>query len=686
MARRLRAENLIPLIVLVVSFGFLWFHAAPSVTFHDSGEFAMAAASAGIPHPPGAPTWSILASGFVRLLHWVEPARASNLFSAFCGACALALLSLIAGRWCKAAGFTFRSIAAVSAPVFLLSSSAFLEQGTTTEQYTLLLFLLLLLIIISDWIAAAPEKLIRTFAFGLVWALATGNHPSQVCLGLLAIYVVIRPKGSGLARLHWAKRAISLAIGFVVGCSVFAWLPLRSRANPLMDWGNIENLSRLVWALSRKQWPTRPISTAPSGFVLEWLKSYQPIVQLGAAGVIAALIGIIAFARCGRARLAILILAVVPYLAVMLLGHLRQQRMDIAYIHHYGVIDWHLPLYAAMALLAGAGLCRVCDYFRKQSSGRAVLIACWGVVGWSATMGLISAERESLRADPAPDIYIHSLSDPLPADSIVLLSSDNTSNMLSYDRYIRRPQSHQFIAYCLTPLSSYISNDVSRDDWSTASLVRFITQTIAKPEDQPLRVPWVSAADVQSRPVFSEYRPDWPQSAHYLLPQGFLYAVSTDRVTTGEVLENDQIYSRYLVRKSNKRSYHRLENEAFGLLWQARGGYFAELELWEQAFDSYAESLKWLPDDGSAWFCLGDTCEHLDQAAKAIIAYKAAIEHSPHLAGPRANLGVIYASAGKLKEAAQYFEEELQVDPGSVVATENLARVREQLKNGNVGE
>ena len=83
---------LVSLCVFCVSLFVFWWNAAPSVTFHDSGEFAMAAASAGIPHPPGAPTWTALASAFVRIGGFKDPARGTNLFSGLCAAFTLAML------------------------------------------------------------------------------------------------------------------------------------------------------------------------------------------------------------------------------------------------------------------------------------------------------------------------------------------------------------------------------------------------------------------------------------------------------------------------------------------------------------------------------------------------------------------------------------------------------------------
>ena len=71
---------------LVAAYAWLAAGAAPGLVFHDCGEFAMAAASGGIPHPPGAPTWCLLATAFVKLGGFADAARGANLFSALGGA------------------------------------------------------------------------------------------------------------------------------------------------------------------------------------------------------------------------------------------------------------------------------------------------------------------------------------------------------------------------------------------------------------------------------------------------------------------------------------------------------------------------------------------------------------------------------------------------------------------------
>ena len=90
----------------LTSFLVYFFTCAPSVTLEDSGELAVAGDYAGVPHPPGYPSWTLSAWLFARLLSWVtfrgqpNPAWAIAVMSAFWGAIAIGLTAMLICRSC----------------------------------------------------------------------------------------------------------------------------------------------------------------------------------------------------------------------------------------------------------------------------------------------------------------------------------------------------------------------------------------------------------------------------------------------------------------------------------------------------------------------------------------------------------------------------------------------------------
>ena len=74
-----------------ISFLVYFLTCAPTVSLEDCGELATAGDYAGVPHPPGYPSWTMCAWVFSRLLSWVafrgqpNPAWAIAVMSAFWG-------------------------------------------------------------------------------------------------------------------------------------------------------------------------------------------------------------------------------------------------------------------------------------------------------------------------------------------------------------------------------------------------------------------------------------------------------------------------------------------------------------------------------------------------------------------------------------------------------------------------
>lgn len=91
-----RIGRLLALGAALIAFGVYWQTLAQTVTWlhngADSGDLAAAAFVFGIPHPPGYPLYTLIASGFARL-PWFEPAHGLAIFSALAGSAAVFVLA-----------------------------------------------------------------------------------------------------------------------------------------------------------------------------------------------------------------------------------------------------------------------------------------------------------------------------------------------------------------------------------------------------------------------------------------------------------------------------------------------------------------------------------------------------------------------------------------------------------------
>src|SRR5258705_369477 len=188
---------------LALAFGVLYvLTLCPTVTWYDSAEYAGAAVTLGIPHPPGYPLYTLLAAAFVQLPF--EPAYSVNLMSAVFASVALALAYLLQRR--VGVGVA----AAIVGAATLGASRLFWSQAVIAEVYTTTLALLLLILLLL--VRGLREDRVRPLLLAaFVAGLGLGVHLSLATYGLgFAVLVfglglpITRP--SDLLRLFTRER------------------------------------------------------------------------------------------------------------------------------------------------------------------------------------------------------------------------------------------------------------------------------------------------------------------------------------------------------------------------------------------------------------------------------------------------------------------------------------------------
>jgi len=208
--------------------GLTWAHDSA-----DGGELAAAAYTLGIPHPPGYPTYVLLAHPFTRL-PLGEVATRTNLFSALCAAAAASVLAWTVAR------VTDSLPAACGAGVALALSPLLWSQAVVTEVHALNTLIACLLLSLAISSRAPTYNALHPGAAGLVWGLGLGNHLTIV---LCAPLVTLVPR----RRLRSALLGVA---GLAVGLTVYLYLPLRASTNPPLSWGDPRSLDRFLWTVS----------------------------------------------------------------------------------------------------------------------------------------------------------------------------------------------------------------------------------------------------------------------------------------------------------------------------------------------------------------------------------------------------------------------------------------------------
>jgi len=323
---------LIPALLLLAGFTVVYARTAcPTIFGGDSAELAAAAATFGVPHPPGYPLYT-LATGILSrpiLLFGLaqDYGGATALLSGVYAAGALALLFLLARRLgCSDVGAALAALA-------LGTGRTFWSQAAVTEVYTF--DLLLGLGAALAFVRAEERDTRRAFLLAALLAGLWLGHRFVNLLYLPAALALAAP-GRVLerAREHWQV----LLGGLLGAAAMFLYLPLASLRDPAIDIGDPSTLERFLVVV--KGTPYMRHMSGGGGQLGRFLASLPE--QLGPAALLA-LVGAWATWRDRRR-----VLFGAAYVTLACLG----------FASRYRILDievYFLPALTALALLAGFG-------------------------------------------------------------------------------------------------------------------------------------------------------------------------------------------------------------------------------------------------------------------------------------------------------------------------------------------
>jgi hypothetical protein len=222
---------------------------APDLTFEhfgtDGGDLIAAARTLGVAHPSGYPTYTLLA----RLFSYVPVgtlAYRTNLLSAVCAA-------LAAGLLCRSAQFLlpgrYSLMLSAAAALTLAFSSLYWSQAVITEVYALLALLAATLLwLLIRWRNNGRDC--NLWLAGLVMGVGLGNHLT-LAFALPAALVLLWPERKRWFRVGALLPAMLL---FVLGLSVYTYLPLAAAHRPPVNWGDPRTWDRFLWIVTAKQY------------------------------------------------------------------------------------------------------------------------------------------------------------------------------------------------------------------------------------------------------------------------------------------------------------------------------------------------------------------------------------------------------------------------------------------------
>lgn len=650
--------------VAAAAFLLYLYCATPGLSaYRDSGDMAASAWTLGVAHPPGYPLYLLLGRLWTAVLALGGVAYRLHALSALAGAAAA---GLVAWSVADPDGDRAALFGGAAAGALLALSPALWHLSLVSEMYSLNGLVgaaLLALLLPGARGGRCPDR--RLFAGALLFALGLGNHQTLVAAlpGLLLA-----------AGFRFERRRVLWVSGFfLLGFALYAYLPLRSLTDPLLNWGEPETLRKFFRLITRADYggvrlhPERPagLLSASAWFSGLAYSGRLAVGELGWFGAALAVWGAVA----GRARRDVRGAALAAFASGPLF--VVWANLDPARAETYAILEPHLVLPAVFAAyLAGRGLVSLAGALTPRLRGAAIpALAALFALSHAATHARRAAARLGTRWDLSAYDYGRALSAGLPKDALIYDPDDQTAFTLSYFQLARgeRPDA--------VPLLYF------RTRWGYEQLRRRHPELLPETEiasGRELAATLVDRALSSGRPITVDLPQKAPPGTH-AEPAGIVYALGRDARSREEALRDfrsaETLMGLLRVRPVS---------EELGFFSRHAGEYYASalnnlgieaqnLGLSADAARLYRRALDRRPDLPQAWNNLGNTLALSGDAPAAVGAYRAALRADP---SPRVryNLGRALLLAQRYPEA----ETELRraaAEGGGPEATNDLGLV-----------
>lgn len=290
-----RPDTMIALVLFVASLALYVITLAPSLCQGDAGEFQTIPYLLGIAHPTGYPLYT-MAGKLFSLLPLGSVAWRLNLFSAILGATTVALLYLLVLQITSdERGIIARVPAPLAAGLFAVSTAFWQHATFANVRVPTALFATLTLLLLLRWARTRDHRWLIAFAVACGFSL---THHNSLLLALppYALFILlIEPR-----ILRQPKLLLALFVAFLLPLLTYLYLPLRARAHPPFDPGNLHtldgflelvlarglsyNLFRYAWSDQPRLWSSfltllrlqfNPLALALAAIGIGWLARHR---------------------------------------------------------------------------------------------------------------------------------------------------------------------------------------------------------------------------------------------------------------------------------------------------------------------------------------------------------------------------------------------------------------------------
>ncbi len=579
--------------------------------YRDSGELITSAYTLSVAHSPGYPVYMLLGKLFIEILGLfrINPAYSMNIFSALAGAAGIYYIILSVRE------ITGNSYISVFAGLITAFTYINWLLAVVAEMYSLSFFFgaFLLYLMIKR----------KYSLFGFVFGLSLGNH--------LSILFAVIPMAAALYFFMPAFKKVplkSISLYFVLGLAIYAYLPVRASSGSFINWGNPSNIERFWEVVSRSAYGhtldlvSREV-TLTQVYMPQLRGFFAAILRdITFPGIIFSLLGIYYGFKERRFKKISFVLAAIfmltgpyfLYLARMPVNPHANAIIEVGYIFPEMV----LAIFSAFGLFFIAEKIKIKNLWIFGASFLIIIYAVFNIY-----------PKADKRNKYFADDYAVNILNTVDKKSIVIMRRDHTLFALWYKIYVEnfRPEV-KVISKGLLSAEWYrdkLRKDFPAMDWKEEYLndkeyIEWIIKNYGK--QQSVYITPAAAAELDKE-FFSRYE---------VIPYGLVEkVVEKDMETEMRNIVSETI-KKYKYRGSYNTSGHY--------------DYFARdfITLYAEAHERIGTHF--LRDNNS------------EDAQKM---YRRAIDFSPELPGPYANLAYLYWQEKNLDKAVEFYRRSIEL-------------------------
>jgi len=658
--------SLFPLIIFFISFAIYLFTAFPSIYWRDASEFQAIGYLLDIAHPAGSPLYAMIAK-WVTFIPLGSIAFKITLLSAIFGAglCVVfywimqSILRLVfKGDESVLSPLVIDCIAFVTT-LFLSFSNAVWENSNRAEVYTVqnfftVTFILLLLkmppfVSKTDSLKPYAEKMTYTLFF--LFGLSLGAHAILILylpLFLLWVYFYgLKPKGAWLSP-DLSKQLVLILFFFLMGLSVYLYLPIRSAQNPHYDWGNTETFTNLIFHASDRKDANFHFSVPKGNIFSKLLLIYWNLYRdnFSLLGVLLGLFGggYLLFNK---------------YYRLLALFGLFFFPPFIFFIRYWTENSAYIPTFLVLAILLGLGLGAGLVLFKGQFHDNRRKNAYLGLVSLSVSLQLVFLFSNHFNRNYKQVDYwqttkiMNGILERLAPGAVMI--SYHAWFGLSYLQQVegKRPD------VTILSLSSFIVPDL----FTEFEASRFQDIVIPSVSDENFGSAFLTK-NVHIRPIYWEPVVDYNKFVNpYLVPEGLLY-----RINPVEYELSDESIQRYLSKLSNHIPFDEISNDLeeisfYAQILSGHGAYFLEKEIYEIALGHFKMAVEMVPNSTHFLNLLGITYAYMRDSQNAEQAFLRSISVNRENYQPYLNLAKMFVNNAEDDKAEYYFNKVISIFP-----------------------